>query len=117
MAEEHIFDRITKARMAEEAAQKQVGEIIGLFHNAASRLAGNWQNVSFVWRDEKGTLFGPPPGERDKNTIVIKDVPNLESICSVVAEWRKAFNLVCNLESKLTPEQRQVLRLPPLPPH
>jgi hypothetical protein len=67
--------RYSKATEEEGHAFEEVKEIIGRFQKAANQLK-SWQKVTFSWHD-KDTFVGPLPKERDENTIVIEQVPNL----------------------------------------
>lgn len=112
MAEEHIFDRITKAQTAEQNAWNEVDKLTKDFQNIAN-LFNNWRLVTFVWCDAEGTRHGPMPSQRDTHTIIIKDAPDLVAIRAATVEWHKSHDLTNNLISTLTEEQRQTLRLPP----
>lgn len=112
MAEEHVFDRITKAQAAEQKAVVKANELVDQFRKAAN-LLGTWRKVSFVWRDDNGVPCGPMSSERDEYTITISDVPNLAEIRDAIAKWQEASRIVTCLLDALTAEQRQTLRLPP----
>lgn len=113
MADEHIFDRITKAEAARRSAAQNASKLVEDFQNA-SNLLQVWQHVFFRWQDEDGTLHAPSPGGSDKYVISIADVPSLESIRDAIISWREADSLVKSLHASLTEEQRQTLRLPPV---
>ena len=112
MAEEHIFDRITKAEAAERSAIQKVNKLIEAFQEASRKL-GVWRTVSFKWRDEDGTLHAPAPGSHSDMVISIADIPSLESIRDAIIAWSEADRLVKSLHESLTEDQRQTLRLPP----
>jgi hypothetical protein len=111
MVEEHVFDRLTKAKATEEEAKEEAQTLVDKFLRAAERLR-NWQKVDFVGRNEDGTRFGPLPHDCDQNTIRIMDVPDLMTIYGAVSKWNVASGEVHGLRENLTAEQRQTLGLP-----
>jgi hypothetical protein len=110
MAEEHVFNRFTEARTAEQRAQQQAQELVDRFLRIADLLR-EWQEVSFEWYGEDGNLRRPlfP----DEKTIHIGHVPTMEQIRDGIEEWKKAIRELQAIESNLTEAQRQVLGLPP----
>jgi hypothetical protein len=112
VAEEHIFDRRTKAKTVQEQARQQVEQLIQKLRKAVGQLT-DWPNVDFSGHDENGARFGPPPAHSDESTIRVDDVPSLLEIRAAILKWQNARGEVQAIEGNLTTEQRQTLGLPP----
>ena len=112
MAEEHVFDRLTKAKTNEREAQQEVQTLVDAFEKA-SRMLQAWRVVRFRGRDEQGNSFGPLPHDRTDLTIDIQSVPSMLAIRNAIVKWTDAAGRVTAIEGSLTEEQRQTLNMRP----
>jgi len=101
MAEKHIFNRLAEAQAAQRDAAKTATDLVDRLQKAALSVCDSWQFIEFVTRDESD--------QRKGRAIVIDEVPSMEDIRLAVDEWRKARDLVVQIENELTSADRQTL--------
>lgn len=104
MAEEHAFDRLTKAERSEREAREEADGLVARVKSIAGRLA-TWERVGFEGKLNDGLLKALP------GSVVIRldELPTLESIHAAIQKWRRADSEARSVLNSLTDDQLRTL--------